>query len=219
MKKCNLPVNLKQAQISMIILFLSLTTSLFGQDYPFARNFINGTIMFPDSTQQSGQLKWFPYPGEKLRFRENEKADIIKYTSEQLLGFTVDTLKFVSLSDFSVYASDYAILGKTTKIKHSFGQLLYSGRFNIYFIQFAAYNALAGGIQQYPNFLFEKKTDSGSIYAAYPLALRMRDKKYERTKNDLLLFFRDYPGIVEKIKAFKQEDNFFDMISLMKNLN
>lgn len=219
MKKHNPIFKLKPAQNSLIILFICLTTTLFGQEYPFAKNFVNGTILLPDSTQQSGQLKWFPDPGEKLRFRENEKADFVKYTPEQLLGFTVDTLKFVSLSDFNVYASDYAILGKMTKIKHSFGQLLFRGHFIIYFVQFATYNALAGGIQQYPNFLFEKRTDSGNIYAAFPIAMRMRDKKFQKIKDDLLLFFTDNPGIVEKIKGFKQEDDFFDLINLMKKLN
>ena len=97
--------------------------------------------------------------------------------------------------------------------------MLFGGHFNIYFVQFAAYNALAGGIQQYPNFLFEKKTDSGNVYAAFPVAMRMRDKKFEKAKDDLLMFFRDYPGIVEKIKALKQDDDFFEMIRLMKKLN
>ena len=141
--------------ISILFIFCHLYSS--GQNYPFTKNFINGTIILKDSTQKAGQLKWFPDPGEKLKFRENENDETKKYTPEQLLGFTADTLKFVSLFNFEVYASDYALTGKTLKVKHTFAQLLDSGKYNIYFVMVTGYNAVAGGIQTYPNFLFEKK--------------------------------------------------------------
>ncbi|MDP9040780.1 MAG: hypothetical protein M3N30_02285, partial [Bacteroidota bacterium] len=91
--------------------------------------------------------------------------------------------------------------------------------FNIYFIGVSEYNAVSGAIQSYLNFLFEKKTDSGYQYAAYPLAIRMRDKRYENAKKDLYVFFAAYPEIIAKIKLFRQQDNFFEIIDLMKKLN
>jgi len=196
-----------------------LTISVFGQGYPFAKEFTDGIIFLKDSSEKKGQVKWFPDPAEKLKFRESENADTKKYSPEDLLGFSVDTLKFVSLFNFEVFADNYALLGKTIKIKHTFGQLLDSGKYNIYFVLIVGYNAIAGVIQNYPNFIFEKRVDSNYQYAAYPFATRMKDKRYEKAKENLYLFFKDYPDIIEKIKSYKQQDNFFEVIDLMKKLN
>lgn len=203
----------------IIILFSFLTIPVFGQDYPFAKDFVTGTVILKDSTQKVGQLKWFPDPTEKLKFRETETDDTKKYSPEDLLGFSADTLKFVSLFNLEVYADNYALLGKPIKIRHTFGQLLDSGKFNIYFVFIRGYNAVAGGIQTYQNFIFEKRVDNNYQYAAYPYATRMRDKRYEKAKEDLYRFFKDYPDIIEKIKSYKQQDSFFEIIDLMKKLN
>jgi hypothetical protein len=193
--------------------------SVSGQEYPFAKNFMNGIITIKDSTQKIGLVKWFPSQDEKLKFKENANGATKKYSPEDLLGFNVDSMKFISLFNFEVYADNYALLGKTLKIKHTFGQLLDSGSYNIYFVLITGYNAIAGGIQTYPNFLFQKRVDSSYLYAAYPFATRMKDKRYEQAKENLYIFFKDYPDIIEKIKSFKQQDNFFDIINLMKKSN
>lgn len=195
------------------------TTFAFGQDYPFAKNFVNGNIILKDSSQITGQIKWYPDQNEKLKFRKNENATIKKYSPEDLIGFTTDSFKFASIFNFDVFADNYALLGKTIKVKQTFGQLLDSGSYNIYFVMTIGYNALAGGIQAYPNFLFQKKADSSYQYAAFPFAARMRDKRYEQAKENLYIFFKDYPEIIEKIKSNKQQDNFFDIIDLMKKSN
>jgi hypothetical protein len=97
--------------------------------------------------------------------------------------------------------------------------LLDSGRFNIYLVQYSGYNALSGTIQSNANFLLEKKSDSGFQYAAFPIALRMTDRKYEKVKENLYPFFKDYPEIIEKIKLYEQQDNFLEIIELIKKLN
>jgi hypothetical protein len=201
------------------ILFLYLSIPLSAQEYPFAKDFVNGTITLKDSTQKNGQLKWFPQQNEKLKFRENEKSDTKKYAPEDLLGFNTDSLKFVSLSNLEVYAEEYPLIGKMTKVKHTFGQLIDSGTFNIYFLVISGYNAMSGAIQTYANFLFEKKTDSGYQYAAYPFRIRMKDRKYENAKDDLYVFFKNYPDLVEKIRVYKQQDDFFAIIDAMKAVN
>jgi len=202
-----------------IILLIFLGQPSFGQDYPFGKNFIAGSITLKDSTSRKGQVKWFPSQEEKLKFQEGDKGKTEKYTPEDLLGFNADTFQFVSLFNLEVYANDYALLGKTLKIKHCFGQVLHHGKFNIYLVFATGYNAVAGSIQTYPNFLFEKKTDSGFQYAAYPFRTRMKDKKYEKAKEDLYVFFKDYPAIIEKIRAYKQQEDFFEIINLVKELN
>lgn len=203
----------------IITLFVFCKIYVIAQDYPFAKNFINGNIILKDSTQQKGQLKWFPNQNEKLKFREHENADAKKFSPAELLGFKTDTLNFVSLFNLEVYAENYALLGKTTKIKHTFGEMLDSGKYNIYFVLTTGYNAISGIIQTYPNFLFEKKAESGYQYAAYPFAIRMKDKKYEKAKENLYKFFKDYPDIIEKIKSYTQQHDFFEIINLMKKSN
>jgi hypothetical protein len=206
-------------KILSVIIFFFQVVAAGAQDYPFAKDFVRGAIIIKDSTIKTGRIKWFPDPGEKLKFRENENSKTIKYTPDELLGFSVDSLKFVSLFNFEVYAAQYALLGKKLTVKHTFGQLLDSGSYNIYFVSISEYNALSGVMQNYPNFLFEKKTDSGFKYAAYPFEIRMKDTKYENAKENLYVFFKDYPEIIDKIKSYRQQDNFYEIISLMKKLN
>jgi hypothetical protein len=175
--------------------------------------------MLKDSSQKSGQIKWFADQNEKLKFRENDNTDTKKYEPEDLVGFATDTLKFRSLFNFEAYSSDFALMGKTTKIKQCFGQLIDSGKFNIYLVFISGYNALAGGTETDLNFVFERKSDSANQYAAYPFAMRMKDKRYESAKENLYTFFKDYPEIVERLRSYKQQDNFLAIIDLMKSLN
>ncbi len=200
------------------VLFL-FATEVCAQEYSFAKDFVPGTIILNDSSKKSGQIKWYPDPGEKLKFRDNENAKTIKYTPDDLLGFKTDSLNFISVFNFEVYAAQFALREKKLTIKQSFCQLLFKGRYTIYFVSISEYNAISGAIQHYPNFLFEKKTDSGFQYAAYPAGIRMTDKKYEKAKDDLYIFFRDYPEIIEKIKRYRQQDNFFEIIDTIEKLN
>ncbi len=202
------------------LLFLLLsccTLPALAQDYPFIDNFTSGSIILRDSTQKAGQIKWFPSPTVKLKFRENGQEE--KYAPEDLSGFKVGDFTFVSLFNFDVYAADYALLGKTTKVKQTFGELLDTGKYNIYFISIPSYNAVSGAAQTYSNFLFEKKVGNSFQYAAYPFNIRMKGKRYEQAKEELYVFFQDYPAIIERITAYKQEDNFLDIINFMKKEN
>ena len=201
----------------IILLSLGILTGYaHAQSYPFARDFARGIIYFSDGTQRSGLIKWFPAQEEKLVFRENEKAPKQKFPPEELTGFQVDSFRFRSISGFEVYGNDFALLGKMSKINHTFGQLLDSGKVNSYLVYYSGYNALAGVVQSYANILFEKKTDSGYVYAAYPVAMRMKDKKFEKVKDSLEYFFRDYPEIAEKIKSIQQQDGFSGILDLVK---
>jgi hypothetical protein len=88
-----------------------------------------------------------------------------------------------------------------------------------YLVYYNGYNALAGSNQSYPNILFEKKTDSGWVYAAWPVNIRMKDKKFEKVKGNLQSFFSDYPEIAEKIKTFQQQDGFSGILDLVKKIH
>jgi hypothetical protein len=67
--------------------------------------------------------------------------------------------------------------------------------------------------------ILKKKVDDNYLYAAYPFAIRMKDKKYEKAKENLYIFFKDYPQIIEKIKNYKKQDDFFEIINLIKKAN
>jgi hypothetical protein len=116
----------------LFILTLIWSGSLAAQteslSYPFARNFVPGIIYLNDGSQKSGLIKWFRAQEEKLLFRENEKAPKQKFPPEDLARFQVDTFRFRSISEFEVYGSDFALLGKMSKINHTFGQWLDSGK-------------------------------------------------------------------------------------------
>jgi hypothetical protein len=209
-----------------VFLFCALTMFLYGSlsaqvrepSYPFARDFVSGIIHLPDGSEKTGLIKWFPAQEEKLVFRENDKAPKQKYRPEELAGFSVDSFRFRSISEFEVYGNDFALLGKMSKINHTFGQLIDSGKVNSYLVYYSGYNALAGAIQSYLNIVFEKKTDSGKLYAACPVALRMKDKKFEKVKDNLVSFFSEYPAVVEKIKSFQKVDGSAQILEIVKNM-
>lgn len=204
----------------LIILFFLLSgITASAQSYPFAKDFVPGNIVLKDSSRKAGQIKWFPQQTERLRFRENEKTETIKYSPEEIVGFEVDTLRFASLQDFDAYAASYALLGKTSHIKHTFGEIIDTGKFNIYFVLITDYNAVGGGNQVYPNFLFQHTQGNSSQLVAYPVAIRMKDKKYDKAKEDLYTLFRDYPDIVEKLKNYKQQDDFSAIVDMVKAVN
>jgi hypothetical protein len=207
----------------LFIVTLLFSGTLFAQtqqpSYPFSRDFKPGRIFLNDGTQKSGLIKWFAAQEEKLLFRENEKAPKQKFPPEELAGFQVDSFRFHSISGFAVYGNDFALLGKMSEIKHTFGQWIDSGKVNAYLVYYSGYNALAGAAQSYLNIVFERKTDSGNIYAAYPVDLRMKDKKFERVKDNLQAFFSGYPEAAEKIKTLQQQNGVAEILNLVKNLH
>ncbi len=187
--------------------------------YPFSRDFKPGLIFLNDGTQKSGLIKWFAAQEEKLIFRENEKAPKQKFPPEDLAGFQVDSFRFRSISGFAVYGNDFALMGKMSEIKHTFGQLLDSGKVNTYLVYYSGYNAMGGSIQSYVNILFERKTDSENVYVAYPVEMRMKDKKFEKVKDNLLTFFIDYPEITAKIQTLQQQSGLTELLNTVKTIH
>jgi hypothetical protein len=201
----------------MAILFLFLRLSSFGQDYPFMKDWVKGTIVLPDSSRREGFIKWNTNQHERLRFRETEKGEIIKYGPADILGFFVDTLQFRSLANLEIYGDGYPTLGRVSKVNQLFGRMVSDGKIKIYIVLYNGYDALTGpGI--FVNFVFEKKSGDSILHVAYPIGMRMKDKRYEKAKEGMYLFFEGYPGILSKIKAWRQEKDFFEIIDLVKQV-
>ncbi len=206
-----------KALVTTLLLFLTLTIN--AQTYPFARNFTNGKIFLNDSSQLDGQVKWWPHQNSKLQFRLNENAATNKYAPGEIMSFSTGKLVFKALFDLDVYAESYPLIGKTTRIKHTFGEEISTGIFNIYYVLITGYNPVSGVAEIYPNVYFKKKVNNKSVYAAYPSGIRMKDKKYEKAKENLYIFFEDYPEIIEKIKRYKQQDDFFQIVAAIARKN
>lgn len=209
--------NTMRHTIPLLLVFWTFTA--FGQNYPFAKGFVPGTVVLKDNSLKSGQVKWLPNQNEKLKFRETGNGEITKYSPEEIAGFSVDTLKFISLFNFYAYADNYALVGKTSYIEHTFGQTIDTGKFNIYFVLITGYNAITGAIQSYPNFLFQDSQNNTPGLKAYPYAIRMKDKKYERAKIDLYALFKDYPDLIDMLKNYDKRDDFFEIINRVKAIN
>lgn len=199
-------------------LFLLLTSlSLFSQNYSFAKDFKKGKVLLKDSSAIEGQIKWFPHQNSNLKYRKDEKEKTIKYEVKDVLGFWVDDLKFVKLENLVVFADHYALLGKSTAIKEIFGEVISEGKYNIYLISITGSDPL-NGIQNYFNFIFEKRGEKKQALFAYPYMIRMKDKKYENAKENLYFLFQDNPEITEKLKNYKKEDSFLEIIDMIKEI-
>jgi hypothetical protein len=201
---------------TILILFSLLTFSSFAQDYPFTKDFANGAIILKDSTLKTGQIKWDGTQTIKLRFRETEQGEVVKYSPEDIAGFVVGSQKFVSLLNFEAYESPYALYGKVSKIKRTFGRLIDTGKFNIYEVFIVGVDAISNSIQIYPNILFQNTQNNSMGLVAYPFDIRMKDKKYENAKEDLYILFKDYPGIVDAIKTHTKQNDFFEIVDMVR---
>ena len=200
----------------IIIVCLFITWSASAQDYPFMKKFVPGTITMKDESQKTGPIKWFPDPTEKLRFKSNEGGEE-KYLVTDLQGFVTDSLHFKTLTNLEIYGEDYSLLDRMSKLKYTFAQILYTGKINVYYVLYYGYDALQGFVT-YPNLIFEKTKDDKPEYAAFPVYIRMREKKYDQAKEKLLPFFSEYPSIQEKLKTFNRTTNVSTFVDFIKQI-
>lgn len=205
-------------QIFSLILLFSILFS-YGQNYPFATAFAGGKVILKDSSELDGQIKWYPSQNDKLSFRTDENKKPVKYTPDEIAGFSSEDLKFVPLHHFTAFADNYALIGTPTKIESTFGQVISEGKFNIYLTSIRGYNAVARTAEDYLNFVFQKSADPEKKLYAYPYLIRMKDKKYEKAKENLYILFKDYPEITEMIKQFKKEGSFLKIIEMIENID
>ncbi|MFN4365459.1 hypothetical protein [Chryseobacterium hispalense] len=203
--------------LSLVFIFTAVFS--YGQDYVFATEFASGKVILKDSSEISGQIKWYPSQNDKLRFRKNENENPIKYTPDDLISFSSGDMKFVPLHNFQAYADNYALIGTPTKIQNTFGQVISEGKFNIYLTSIRGYNAIARTPEDYLNFVFTDTSDPDKKLYAYPYMIRMKEKKYEKAKENLYGLFKDYPEIIEKIRAYKKENNFLEIIDMIDHIN
>jgi hypothetical protein len=77
---------------------------------------------------------------------------------------------------------------------------------------------LQGGVVTYPNLIFEKTKNDRHEYAAYPVLIRMREKKYEQAKQKLYHFFSEYPAILEKLKLYSLDSDIFSLVNFIKQI-
>lgn len=152
-----------------------------------------------------------------MKFRPDDEPETIKYSPSEILGFKTGKFIFKSLFNIDLYAENYPLLGKTSLLKQSFGQVVHQGKINIYFILYHGVDPISGAAV-FHNIVFEKVSDGRKEYAAYPTVMRMRDKKYEKAKENLYQFFSDYPEIIEKIKQYKQQNDFFEVVESVKQI-
>ncbi|MGV0923992.1 hypothetical protein [Empedobacter tilapiae] len=203
-----------------ILLITLMISSLVinAQEYSFAKDFVTGKVTLNDLSELNGELKWTPSHDSDLKFRKTKDDKVTKYNPNEIIGFTVDKMSFVSLKNLIVYSDNYALIGQTTKIKESFAQVVSKGKFNIYLITLAGYNPISRAPEDYLNFIFQDATNEKNNLIAYPYLIRMKEKKYEKAKADLYILFKDYPEVIEKIKSFNKENSFLELIEMISKI-
>lgn len=194
-----------------------ITCSVSAQNYPFAKYFVEGTITLKDATQKKGLIKWSPYPNEKLRFKLHDLHED-KYAITDLLGFETDSMQFKTLTNLQVYGEDFSLSNRMSVLNHTFAQVIYTGKINIYYVLYYGYDATQGSIVTYPNIIFEKTKEEKQEYAAFPVNIKMKEKKYEKAKQNLVPFFSDYPAILEKLKLYSRESNIISLVEYIKTM-
>ncbi len=199
------------------IVGMFITWSVRAQNYPFAQEFVPGTIILNDATQKKGLIKWFPSPNEKLRFKQDAEQEE-KFDVTDLQGFSTDSLQFKTLTNLEVYGEEFTSRNRLSVLKQSFAQVVYTGKINIYYVLYYGYDARRGGITTFPNIIFEKTRAERQEYAAFPVLTKMNEKKYEQAKQNLYPFFSDFPPILEKLKKYHQQNNIISLVEFIKQI-
>lgn len=204
---------------SLTLLVLLLGTHAIAQLYPYAGVYVKGAVTLKDSSQEVGEVMWVAHQNQQLRFRTTEQAEPLKYGPEEILGFTADTFTFVPLLDIQVWAENTALLGKRSRIKHVFAQRLHAGTFNVYMVFIEAYDGVSGAIQTYPNLLFQNTAQPGGAPVPCPYGIRMKDARFEKTKEPLYALFKDHPTVVEQLRAYQKEGDPDAIIAAVKAID
>lgn len=198
------------------IIFLILLSNLsFGQRYTFVNEFVSGTIILNDSTEKQGYLKWSVHQNERLKFKTTPESEIEKLGPDEISGFRIDSIEFRSLFDLNSVSAEYVSIGRKTTLKQTFGEIVNLGKFEIYKIYVTGYNPISGTATNTLNFVFKKD----SIQVCYPYGLRMRQKKYEKAKIDLIEMFKSYQPIVQLIENYDRTEKFEPIIEQIIELN
>jgi hypothetical protein len=96
--------------------------------------------------------------------------------------------------------------------------VIYTGKINIYYVLYYGFDAQQGAVATYPNLVFEKTTNNRQEYAAFPVLIKMQDKKYEKAKQNLFPFFSEYPGILKKLKIYSPNSDIFTLVNYIKQI-
>lgn len=202
-----------------LLLVLLGTSHARAQLFPFAGQYVTGTVQLPDSSVRSGEVMWVVHQNQKLRFRTSAVAEPEKYGPSELIGFVADTFQFVSLHDIQVWAENAGVIGKTSRIKHVFAQRLYAGTYTVQLVFIEAYDGVSGAIQTYPNVLFQRSDEPGATPVPLPYGVRMKDDRFEKAKEPLYALFTDHPKLVEVLRALRKQDDLAPLIHAVKAID
>ncbi|MCB9182981.1 MAG: hypothetical protein H6591_03610 [Flavobacteriales bacterium] len=203
--------------LTLLLLISGLITR--AQLYPYAGQFMQGTVLMLDSSRLEGEVKWEPHQNRKLRFRTSAAAEAVTYSPQDILAFTVDSFYFVPLFDIRVWAENAALLGRTSAIKQVFAQRLHVGTFTVYMVFIEAYDGVSGAIQTYPNLLFQRTGVPGSTPVPFPYAVRMKDKRFEKVKEPLITLFKDHPAVTEHLRNLNKQDDIAALLETVKAID
>jgi hypothetical protein len=190
-----------------LLLVLFAVGPAHAQLYPYAGQYVKGTLLMADSTSRSGEVMWVAHQNQKLRFRTDERSEPVKYGPTDIIGFVADTFPFVALHDIRVWAENAAVIGKTSRIKHVFAQQLFAGTYTVHMVFIEAYDGVSGAIQSYPNLLFQRSDQPGASSVPFPYGVRMRDDRFDKTKEQLYALFADHPQVVERLRGLTKQDD------------
>jgi hypothetical protein len=202
-----------------LLLVLLASSHAVAQLFPYAGQYVTGTVLLPDSSVRSGEVMWVAHQNQKLRFRTSAEVEPEKYGPAELISFVADTFHFVSLHDIRVWAENTAVLGKTSRIKHVFAQRLHAGTYTVHMVFIEAYDGVSGAIQTYPNILFQRSDEPGATPVPLPFGIRMKDERLEKAKEPLYALFTDHPALVDALRALGKQDDIAPVIRAVKAID
>ncbi|NNC85310.1 MAG: hypothetical protein HKN75_04455 [Bacteroidia bacterium] len=201
-----------------LILLISITCFpgiLFSQNIPHEKEFKKGHILMADSTELNGYLNFYKSHTGKVKFKESIDGELIKYSPDEIVSFSIDTVVFESLKDIKIIGP----LGASTPVKKCFGELLTSGKISINLIYYIGHDPFAGSNKYYLNFCLTKKDSSENLTICIPYNQRLKMNRIEKEKKKLIEFLNAPEEINNLINSMTRESGLVETVEIIKKYN
>jgi hypothetical protein len=182
-----------------------------------------GHILLPDSTKTVGLIKVAGSRRSDIYFKKTVNEKAVRYRPSELSGYSVDTLKYISLLNVPVFGSQVTF-GKVTVEKELFGLVKAEGKIKVFQVVAYGYDPLTES-KSFVNYIFQKQVGDSLASIPFPLLVPLSKKRYQKAVDDLSAFFTGYPQIQDFLKTWKRPtshdgiEQYDKLIALVKDIH
>ncbi|MBK3520064.1 hypothetical protein JIV24_22220 [Carboxylicivirga sp. N1Y132] len=198
-----------------LITFSFCTEVIICQNIPHDKEFKKGHIMLLDSTKQEGYLNFYASHTGKVKFKKTLSEELIKYSPDEIISFSVGTIKFESIKNIKVIGP----MGSYAPLKKCFGEVLTKGKVSINLIYYIGHDPFSSSNKYYHNFCLTQYANGTKSTICLPYNQRLKKKRIEKEKMKLIDFLNVEGEIKTLILSMSRESGLSETVEIIKKYN